>query len=309
MADPSGKSPSGAQEPPRRYYALFPPQGELLELYRRGELKAIIAFFQQEFAKAGFRHLAGTSFDVSLPAPRWRFVGDLPGKGDAAAGAAAPDVGKVAPGEFDLSRLLLAYEFDDPSWGPEFLAFLDKWLVGVEKPIVGVDLRFDLAEHWCPSEATSPIFGTRRDAGRLIGIEHLPDSGCTGERVNVVVVDQGLDAALTPNFGGGWISGGGPPGTTKRGPRRDGRPQRAARGAAGPHLRLPHRARPDRHRRPFHERRAGGGAADAARHRAAALSRLLARAMGLRQRLGACSAARRTRKGTTAPIRCIRSTC
>ena len=99
MADPSGKSPSGAQEAPRRYYALFPPQGELLELYRRGELKAIIAFFQQEFAKAGFRHLAGTSFEVSLPAPRWRFVGDLPGKGDAAAGAAAPDVGKVAPGE------------------------------------------------------------------------------------------------------------------------------------------------------------------------------------------------------------------
>ena len=37
MADPSGKSPSGAQEAPRRYYALFPPQGELLELYRRGE--------------------------------------------------------------------------------------------------------------------------------------------------------------------------------------------------------------------------------------------------------------------------------
>ncbi|MFL5167718.1 MAG: hypothetical protein ACJ8D8_16090, partial [Microvirga sp.] len=129
MADPSGKSPSGAQEAPRRYYALFPPQGELLELYRRGELKAIIAFFQQEFAKAGFRHLAATSFEVSLPAPRWRFVGDLPGKGDAAAGAAAPDVGKVAPGDFDPARLLLAYEFDDPSWGPEFLAFLDKWLV------------------------------------------------------------------------------------------------------------------------------------------------------------------------------------
>ncbi|MFL5212665.1 MAG: hypothetical protein ACJ8DH_02110, partial [Microvirga sp.] len=217
MADPSGKSPSGAQEAPRRYYALFPPQGELLELYRRGELKAIIAFFQQEFAKAGFRHLAATSFEVSLPAPRWRFVGDLPGKGDAAAGAAAPDVGKVAPGDFDPARLLLAYEFDDPSWGPEFLAFLDKWLVGVEKPIVGVDLRLDFAEHWCPSEATSPIFGTRRDAGRLIDVDGLARHGCTGERVNVVIVDEGLDAALIPNFGGGWISGGGPPGTTKRG--------------------------------------------------------------------------------------------
>jgi hypothetical protein len=217
MADPSGKSPSGAREPPRRYYALFPPQGELLELYRRGELKAIIAFFQQEFANTGFRHLAGTSFDVSLPAPRWRFVGDLPGKGGAAAGAAKPDVGKVAPGELDLSRLLLAYEFDDPRWGPEFLAFLEKWLVGVEKPIVGVDLRLDFAEHWCPSEATNPIFGTHRDAGRLIDLDGLARHGCTGERVNVVVVDQGLDAALTPNFGGGWISGGGPPGTTKRG--------------------------------------------------------------------------------------------
>src|SRR5215210_1130307 len=107
MADPSGKSPSGAQEPPRRYYALFLPQGELLELYRRGDVKAIIAVFQQEVAKAGFRHLAGSSFDVSLPAPPWRFVGALPGKGGAAAGAAKPDVGKVAPGEFDLSRLLL----------------------------------------------------------------------------------------------------------------------------------------------------------------------------------------------------------
>src|SRR5688500_595382 len=100
MVETPAKSASGAPEAPQRYYALFLPQGELLDLYRRGEPKAIIAFFQQEFAKAGFRQLAGTRFDVSLPAPRWRFVGDLPGKDDAA-GAAAPDAGKVAPGEFD----------------------------------------------------------------------------------------------------------------------------------------------------------------------------------------------------------------
>src|SRR4051794_41205722 len=98
MADPSGKSPSGAQEAPRRYYALFPPQGELLELYRRGGVKGIIAFFQQEVAKAGFPHLPPTSFEGALPAPRWRLVGGPPRQGGAAPRAAAPGGGQGGAG-------------------------------------------------------------------------------------------------------------------------------------------------------------------------------------------------------------------
>src|SRR5215216_4321373 len=186
MDEPSSTPRFDTPDGSRRYFALFRPEGKLLDLYRLGEIKTIIAYFQEQFETAGFHPLVSATFDVALPARPWRFVGDLPSRSD-------PTAGKAAPNEFDPSRLIFAYTFDDPKWGPEFLAFLHKWLD--ETPIVGVDLRFDLAEHWCPSEATNPIFGTRREAGRLIGIEHLGRNGGTGEGVNVVVVDQGVDAA------------------------------------------------------------------------------------------------------------------
>src|SRR5438128_1023700 len=140
MAELSAASAPDPQAGPRRYYALFRPEGKLLELYRTGEIKAIIAFFQQEFARIGFHQLVGAPFGVSLPAA-WRFSGDLPSRSD-------PAAQKAAPGTFDASRLIYAYTFDDPKWGPQFVAFLRQWLD--EEPMVGVDLRFDLAEHWCP---------------------------------------------------------------------------------------------------------------------------------------------------------------
>ena len=45
--------------------------------------------------------------------------------------------------------------------------------------------------------AESDIFATRADADRLIGLNCLPP-GLTGNDVNVVVIDSGLDQSLFP---------------------------------------------------------------------------------------------------------------
>jgi hypothetical protein len=60
------------------------------------------------------------------------------------------------------------------------------------------------------------LFGTRRDADRLIGTQCLLDKGLTGSNVNVVVVDSGIDQRVfRKNFVGGWTVNRKHPGTEK----------------------------------------------------------------------------------------------
>jgi subtilisin family serine protease len=81
---------------------------------------------------------------------------------------------------------------------------------------IGVDVPFAGADHWCPREAADPIFATRSAAEELLGVDYLRrQNGTTGTGVNVVIVDQGLDANQLGNrFGGGWPAGGRNPGAT-----------------------------------------------------------------------------------------------
>jgi hypothetical protein len=81
----------------------------------------------------------------------------------------------------------------------------------------GPDLPFAAADHWCPREATDPIFSRRAEAERQIGITFLrAQNGTSGSGVNVVIADQGLNAvALGHSYGGGWRIGSKLPGTTK----------------------------------------------------------------------------------------------
>ena len=76
------------------------------------------------------------------------------------------------------------------------------------------DLPFAAADHWCTGEAADPVFADRAAAERLIGADYLKrQSGTSGRGVNVVIVDQGLNAKrLGGNYVGGWAVGTNVPG-------------------------------------------------------------------------------------------------
>jgi subtilisin family serine protease len=70
----------------------------------------------------------------------------------------------------------------------------------------GSNIPFACADHWAPTDATDPIFGDRSAVERLLGLKYVRDEkGLTGDGVNVVIIDQGLNAdQLGDRYGGGW---------------------------------------------------------------------------------------------------------
>ena len=83
----------------------------------------------------------------------------------------------------------------------------------------GADLPFAGAEHWCPGEASDPIFSDRKAAERLLRVSYLKDQGLRGQGVNVVIVDQGLDKARLGNsYADGWPVGDSMPGAPHKAP-------------------------------------------------------------------------------------------
>jgi hypothetical protein len=89
-------------------------------------------------------------------------------------------------------------------------------------PGVGADLSFAESEYFCPASADQLLFGDRAAAAALTQSKVLQQQGLTGKGVNIVVIDEGIDAAMVHNFGGGLINNPttGPavqPGSTKRG--------------------------------------------------------------------------------------------
>jgi Subtilase family len=82
---------------------------------------------------------------------------------------------------------------------------------------ISVDPGIAMADYSFPGAADVGLFGTRKDAHRLVGIDALPGS-LDGSGVNVVVIDSGLDASTIPfgQWGGGWqpLPAGRWPGTT-----------------------------------------------------------------------------------------------
>lgn len=76
-----------------------------------------------------------------------------------------------------------------------------------------------VSDHWCPGGAASGVFSSRATAQRLLGVPYLQKKGLTGAGVNVVIIDQGLDAdELGSSYGGGWPVPPVMPGTTKHKP-------------------------------------------------------------------------------------------
>lgn len=64
---------------------------------------------------------------------------------------------------------------------------------------ISVDLPIAPAEIWCPDTAASPLFGRLDRAKALIGAGALAPAKAEGAGVNVVIVDQGIDAAYLGN--------------------------------------------------------------------------------------------------------------
>lgn len=75
---------------------------------------------------------------------------------------------------------------------------------------IGADLPVHAADYWNPAESPDPIFSARERAHELMGIDR---DAPAGKGVNVVIVDQGLNANYISKldarknndlFGGGW---------------------------------------------------------------------------------------------------------
>ena len=187
-----------------RYYVVLKPRPEVVENYFHKDPVAAENWLRTYVAE----HVGG----VSIAHPPFKIVG-RPSQ-DISLEALKEKLVEAARSSQDL---VLALEIED------FLA-IDKLVSAArdEKNIEifagsSPDLPFSATDHWCPGHAADPVFGDRADADRVLGAGVLRQKGLTGTGVNVVVVDQGLDAGmLGSHYGGGWQVGNSMPGVGGR---------------------------------------------------------------------------------------------
>jgi subtilisin family serine protease len=182
-----------------RNYLVVPAEG-LQAAYEAGRIDAVTDHIVEALSvpRAGWRV-------VGLPS-RWRLI--LKG-GDRGGGESL----QMPP----LQQLVCVMEFDSPGERERFESVnfeenVDKKGKSIR---VGVDMGFHGADAWCPDEAADPIFGNRNAAETLIRSDYLRDHRLSGQDVNVVIVDEGIDASKIPhNYAGGWAGGPSLPGST-----------------------------------------------------------------------------------------------
>jgi hypothetical protein len=135
--------------------------------------------------------------------------------GSKAGGAEAAAERKAEPAIGDLDGLVVALNVRSEKTVTQIEQAVEK----IQDIFSGSspDLPFATTDHWCPRDAIDPIFADRSAAERLLGVDYLQrQDGTTGRNVNVVIVDQGLDASvLGGNYIAGWPVGTKLPGTTK----------------------------------------------------------------------------------------------
>jgi len=138
---------------------------------------------------------------VGIPSRLWKaeFVGDDdPGL----------DLSGPPPAELRPTERLIVYQFATPVLLEQFLEVVQQGLnVDSDAPIsaAGVDLGVGSTDHWCPASSFD-TFGTRADARRTVAAGALP-ALLRGQRVNVVIIDEGLNqASIPPNNWGGGLS-------------------------------------------------------------------------------------------------------
>jgi Subtilase family len=205
-----------------RLYATLKNTPELLALYRAKDLMGLARFtvtllrampnraraYGQQPTSAQPDQLSAVASQlfadirvVAAPSLEWRvaFVDDT---GDYAKSVAA----ETLPAE-----LVIAYELGNVEHVQLFLDLVNGHrempldAAGNEFVAAGLDPGGSATDHWCPGRANLAAFGHRRQARRTIRAGALASSALLGQRVNVAIIDEGLDRAQIPakNWGGG----------------------------------------------------------------------------------------------------------
>ncbi len=136
-----------------------------------------------------------------LPSLRWKLVVN----------------GKPKP-QAAVNQLLIPYQFLFPEGTTADAGILAAFIAAFEArlqndPELGFDsaasdLAFALDEHWCPGGGAGPLFGTRNDADRLIGLDGIgprPARAAVGAGVNIVLVDERISPGVIAEGLDGWL--------------------------------------------------------------------------------------------------------
>jgi hypothetical protein len=172
-----------------RQYAVFAATDELYQTYVKGAA-AVESFF---IAHAPL--LSGQKFSIALPSLNWPLE------------ARSSDGGAVR-----IPKLIIRFASENP----DTLSAIQHALEDVHSDDVqllgfSADPGATDADHWCPLAPDQLAFGTRADARRLIGADALGAPPLSGQGVNVVIVDRGLnEQAIKQRFGAGSYGGGWP---------------------------------------------------------------------------------------------------
>jgi subtilisin family serine protease len=120
-------------------------------------------------------------------------------------------------------RVSVSLKIGDPADLKEFRKAVEDTnnrVSGATGPLeVGADLSLAESEYFCPGNVDQLLFGDRSDAAALTNSALLQQRNLTGRGVNIVVIDEGFNAAGVSHYGGGLINinNNVPPGATTRG--------------------------------------------------------------------------------------------
>jgi hypothetical protein len=202
-----------AQGDPVRLYVTMKTTPDLLELHRNRAFDVLARFTVTLLAPAGspdrdpkgdMSPFVGRVNAIATPSLDWRDA-LLPSREDEAQDAA------VAATPIVPASLIITYHAASADIGR---AFLDAINARRNQPLdatgntflaAGFDPGGAVYDHWCPGVGTSAIFGHRGHARPIVRADALASAGFRGQRVNVVIIDEGLDKTQIPpgNWGGG----------------------------------------------------------------------------------------------------------
>ena len=196
-----------------RLYASIKATPELHEIYSKLERSAahtaLTDYTRWLLQNPPYQGLASddlirTGFEVvGAPSNDWKasFVGDEKFSDD--------DLRRRPPETVLPDELTCIYEFANNEMLMEFENVVRRGHASdPNAPIAGAgtDLGVDGADHWSPGTNSLDSFGRRSDAHRIVAASAL--GAFRGQNVNVVIIDQGLNAAiLGGSYGGGmnWV--------------------------------------------------------------------------------------------------------
>ena len=166
-----------------RQYATFPIDWPSTADEKLNAMQRVIDLLRKEFGEE-------SSPTVGYPTDSWKLC--VPGVPSPRSDSAKPS--PVAALTFKSTELLDKFR--------EIVGKSEQ----AQRMRIGPSPGVGLADHWCPLGPDQDTFGTGIDALQQIDAGALKLAKLSGQGVNVVIVDRGLDKTGLPeqNFGGGW---------------------------------------------------------------------------------------------------------